>query len=137
MDLTDCFRDLYPNYRRYTWHARGKSSHLDYWFISEHLLNELKSYNISPGLHSDHSILKIELGISNHTRGKGIWKFNNSLLHDNTYIAEVKKIIQNCEKEYETLEDRALAWDMTKMKIRSFSVPYCVKKKTEQNLKKN
>ncbi len=30
MNLSDCFRNLYPNLRRYTWHARGKSSHLDY-----------------------------------------------------------------------------------------------------------
>ncbi len=35
MNLTDCFRDLFPNIRRYTWHSRGKSSRLVYWFISE------------------------------------------------------------------------------------------------------
>ncbi len=40
MNLTDCFRDLFPNIRRYTWHTRGTSSRLDYWFISELLLNE-------------------------------------------------------------------------------------------------
>ncbi len=33
MNLSDRFR--------YTWHARGKSSHLDYWFISENLINDL------------------------------------------------------------------------------------------------
>ncbi len=30
MDLIDCFRNIYRNLRRYTWHARGKSSRLDY-----------------------------------------------------------------------------------------------------------
>ncbi len=59
MNLTDCFRDLFPNIRRYTWHSRGKSSRLDYWFISEHLLNELENYKILPGVHSDHSIIYI------------------------------------------------------------------------------
>ncbi len=43
VNLTDCFRDLYPSLRRYTWHSLGKSSRLDYWFISEHLLNELEN----------------------------------------------------------------------------------------------
>ncbi len=52
-------------------------SRLDYWLISEHILNEIQSYKILPGLHSDHSILKIELGISESTRGKGFWKFND------------------------------------------------------------
>ncbi len=42
MDLTDYFRNIYPNLRRYTWHARGRSSRLDYWFISENLLMNLK-----------------------------------------------------------------------------------------------
>ncbi len=43
MDLTDCFRNIYPNLRRCTWHASGKSSRLDYWFISENLLNQLET----------------------------------------------------------------------------------------------
>ncbi len=53
------------------WHARGKSFHLDYWFISENLLNDLTSYKIQSGLHSDYSILKIEIGNNNLSRGKG------------------------------------------------------------------
>ena len=128
MELSDCFRILFPSLRRYTWHSRGKSFHLDYFFISEHLLNDLESFKILPGLHSDHSILKIKLVNSNPTRGKGIWKFNNSLLHDINYVTEIKKIILNCEIEYKNLQDRGLAWEMTKMEIRSFSVPFCVKK---------
>ncbi len=58
MNLTDCFRDLYPPLGRYTWHSQCKSSRLDNWFISEHLLNELESYKILLCLHSDFSTLK-------------------------------------------------------------------------------
>ncbi len=72
MNLTDCFRNLFPNLRRYNWHSRGKSSRLDYWFISEHFLNELQNYKILPGLHLDHSIIYINLGNSTPKRGKGI-----------------------------------------------------------------
>ncbi len=101
MGLTDCFRNLYPNLRRYTWHARGKSSRLDYRFISEHILNDLTSYKIEPGLHSDHSILKIQIGSNNLARGRGFWKFDTSLLHDITYVNEIKNIIYStilCKK---------------------------------------
>ncbi len=100
MNLTDCFRDLFPNIRRYTWHSKGKSSRLDYRFISEHLLNELGNYKILPGLHSDHSIIYINLGNGTLKRGKGIWKFNNSLLHDKKYVNEIKNIINNCSNDY-------------------------------------
>ncbi len=47
MTLSDTFRILHPQTRRYTWHSRGKSSRLDYFFLSDHRLNELmffKSY---------------------------------------------------------------------------------------------
>ncbi len=95
MSLTDCFRDIYPNTKRYTWHAWDKSSRLDYWLISEHLLNEIQLYKTLPGLYSDHSILKIEIGISESTRGKGFWKFNNLLLHDDNYVKELKRLLKN------------------------------------------
>ncbi len=56
-NLADTWRAFNPNSRRYTWHARGKSLCHDYLFISDHLLNDINECKISPGLHSDHSIL--------------------------------------------------------------------------------
>ena len=46
LNLVDAYRVLNPEKRRYTWHARGKASRLDYWFISEHLLNEINNCDI-------------------------------------------------------------------------------------------
>ncbi len=73
MYLTGCFRNIYPNLRQYTWHARGKSSRVDYWFISENFINQLETYKILPGLHSDHSILKISLRNKFHNRGNDLF----------------------------------------------------------------
>jgi len=129
MAISDAWRNLYPLSRRYTWHSHGKSSRLDYWFISEHLLNNLTEYKIMPGLHSDHSILKINLGHNNLNRGRGYWKFNNNLLHDLEYVSQIKKFIKESKLEYENLSDKGLVWELVKLKIRSFSVPYCIKKK--------
>ncbi len=119
MILTDAWRDLNPNSRRYTCHSRDKSSRLDYWFISEHLLNNLANYKILPGLHSDHSIIKISLVYNILNRGKGFWKCNDTLLHDQEYVTNIKTIVNKCETEYSNLEDKGLAWEMTKLKIRS------------------
>ncbi len=106
MILTDAWRDLNPNSRRYTWHSRGKSSRLDYWFISEHRLNNIANYIIISGLHSDISILKISLVNNILNRGKWFWKFNATLLHDQEYSANIKKMINECETEYSDLEDK-------------------------------
>ena len=40
---------------------------------------------------SDHSIPSIELDFRNFERGRGYWKFNNSLLKDPDYVEIVKK----------------------------------------------
>jgi exonuclease III len=137
MNLTDCFRDLYPNLRRYTWHARGKSSRIDYHFISDHLLNELFSYKILPGLHSDHSFLKLEIGNETTSRGRGLWKFNTELLYDKSYVTQIKAIIDKCKNDYKNMLDRGMAWELTKFEIRTFTLPYCVKKKKDRKAFKN
>lgn len=130
--LVDCWRILNPTKRRFTWHARGKASRLDYWLISEHLMNDLNNCDILPGLHSDHSIIQAQFGNNELKRGKGIWKFNTSLLYDSNYVSKVKNIISECKSEYSDLEDKGLAWEMCKLKIRSFSVPYCIKKSKDK-----
>ncbi len=134
MSLSDVFRILHTQTRRYTWHSRRKPSRLDYFFLSDHLLNELMFFKIIPVLHSDHSILNIKISNSHKNRGKGLWKFNTTLLHDEKYVNQIQTIISDSEIEYQNLKDKSLAWEMTKMKIRSYSVPYYVKKKKDKKI---
>ncbi len=128
--LTDCFRNLYPNLWRYIWHARGKSSQLDYWFISEHILNDLTSYKIEPGLHSDHSILKIQIDSNSLVRGRGFWKFNTSLLHDITYANEIKNINKKLQaKLFQYIRHRACLGTYENGNMITYSTILCKKLK--------
>ncbi len=129
--LNDVQRTLNPTLRRYTWHARGKSSRLDYFFIREHLLNEINYCKINVGLHSDHSIICLELNTNKLNRGKGLWKFNTTLLKNTEYVNTVKQLIKGCEIQHKETKDKGLAWELTKLKIRSFSIPFCIKKRKE------
>jgi exonuclease III len=132
-NLTDAWRELFPETRRYTWHARGKSSRLDYFFLSEYLMNDLTSYKIIPGLHSDHSILSLTFNNTNKNRGRGFWKFNNILLHDIQYVKNIKNILKECKSKYSNTQDKGLVWELCKLEIRSYSVPYCIKRKKERS----
>ncbi len=58
------------------------------------------------------------------------------MLHDDNSVKKIKKIIEKCENEYFTLDHRGRVRGMTKMEIRSFLVPYCVKK-PKKNLRSN
>ena len=132
LDLNDAWRTLNPLSRRYTWHSHGRSSRLDYFFVSDHLLNTIIDYKILPGLHSDHSILKMTLQSDVSTRGRGYWKFNSILLHDTEYISNVKFFIKESKEELKCTKDKGLVWEIVKLKIRSFSIPYCINKKKKR-----
>ena len=133
LELVDIWRLYNPDIRRYTWHCRGKASRLDYMFVSEHILNTIHKCDILPGTHSDHSILLLQICLNTDysVRGKGYWKFNNTLLHDPTYVALIKNSIEESSLKYEYLDDKALKWEMIKLDIRTVTVPYCIKQKKE------
>ena len=128
-DMVDIWRVLNPDSRRYTWHSRGLSSRLDYWFVSDHLLNVTSKVEILPGVFSDHSMLMIEISVKDLERGRGFWKFNSMLLHDVDYVLHIKNLIKLYDEKYNYLEDKGLKWELIKSEIRSFTVPYCVKMK--------
>ena len=132
-DLVDVWRVMNPNVRRYTWHSRGLSSRLDYILLSEHLLNNMRKCDINPGLLSDHSILYVTFNNnSGENRGKGLWKFNNTLLYDKEYVDFMKNIIKDSLILYDSLDNKGLKWDMVKMEIRSHTISYCIKKSKER-----
>ncbi len=69
-NLVECWTVINPKTRRYTWHARNKSSRLDYTLRSEHFLNEINKFDITPGLHCDRSIISVEIGKQFYNRAK-------------------------------------------------------------------
>ena len=137
LNMVDVWRILNPDTRRYTWHSRGKASRLDYIFISDCLLNCVNNCDILPGIHSDHSLLSVSFNNGDNTiRGRGLWKFNSTLLKDPIYVENVKKLILSSKDKHKDL-DSGLKWEMIKHDIRAYTKPYSAKKKLEkENLKK-
>ena len=131
-NFVDVWRIMNPYERVFTWHRGDKRSRLDYFFISEHLLNRLKDVKIHPGIHSDHSLLELKLDpINEEQRGRGFWKFPEYLLHDMEYVTKTKELIRRKLVEHQ-IDDLGFKWDMIKMEVRNFTVPYCSHKKKEK-----
>ena len=103
--LIDPFRQLYPDLHRYTWRKRTpfKQARLDFFLISEDMLTNLTNCSIEPSYRSDHSIILLNLQFNPFIRGKGLWKFNNSLLYDLEYSIIVKQKILDVKKQYAAL----------------------------------
>ena len=137
-DMIDPWRTLNPTKKMFTWHRGDKRSRLDYIFCSQHLLNVLKEVSILPGIHSDHSLLHININSGSETkRGKGFWKWNSELVNDIEYVNNIKQLIQQKLLEHRELKDLSTKWELIKLAIRNYTIPYCSRKKKLNVQKEN
>ena len=102
INLSDPFRELNPDIKRYTWRKKNpiKQARLDFFLISDTLISNVRSCKILSSYRSDHSMITIKIELNEFKRGKGLWKLNNSLLHDQNYIELVKKTLLETKKQY-------------------------------------
>ena len=102
LDLTDIFRNLNPTLRRFSWRKKNpiKQARLDYILTSSSMIDIIDSCNIKSSYRSDHSPVEIIISLDNFARGRGTWKFNNSLLQNKDYLNLVNKIIDEEKEKY-------------------------------------
>lgn len=121
-DLVDIFRTLHPNLERYTWHGRakrqGSASRLDFFLISDSLVQEVQKAEIDLAYRSDHSMIRLELRLDLESRGKGFWKMNASLLRDQEYVQGMLLALQNAKNKNDAEHlNPGLSWEMIKNTI--------------------
>ena len=101
-DLCDVFRQFNPDRRRYTWRRKNpvKQARLDFFLASTNMVDVIKNCDISLSYRSDHSIQKLDIILNNFKRGKGLWKFNNSLLENKDFLTLINHIINEEKLKY-------------------------------------
>ena len=102
LDLIDIYRHFHPNHKRYTWRKKNpiKQARLDYFLTNRYMMDIIEKCSIQPGYHSDHSIVEMQIALNNFKQGKGLWKFNNSLLQNNEYLNLVNRLIKEEKLNY-------------------------------------
>ena len=134
LDLIDVWRANNPEKRRYTWRGPNlKQSRLDYFLVSSDFEPYLKKVDIDISYRSDHSPVYLNFQFCNQSKGKGTWKFNNSLLYDKEYVSIVKQCITETVNQYslpgseENIDlsiNPHLFWEMLKCMIRGKTIAY-------------
>ena len=125
-DLCDAWKKIHPKKKRFTWQRFNPpcTSTLDYIFIPILLEQNVKDSHIITAPRTDHLAVKVQLNTDSMKRGTGVWKFNDSLLKDQTYVTLIKDTVNQCYKEcHEFLSKRQL-WDLCKNQIRSSTIAY-------------
>ena len=102
LNLSDIYRQFHPTTRRYTWRRKNpvKQARLDFFLASSSILDIVKGCDVKLSYRSDHSMIELELILNHFVKGKGIWKFNNSLLSVKDYLELVNKIIHEEKIKY-------------------------------------
>ena len=138
-NLIDVWRVLNPNKLQYTWHSNTKPPifcRLDYFLISDDLLNSCIKSNIKHGYRSDHSIVNVLFDFIQQQKGPGYFKLNNSIILDKEYQEIIKKHILETVDINKNANPNTL-WELVKGTIRNESIKYASKKKKIQNETEN
>lgn len=145
LDLVDTFRELHQDIKRFSWRGPNKKhARLDYFLSSSDFQAIITESEIGVAYRSDHSPIHITINFNDNPRGKGTWKFNNSLLYDRDYIDLIKKSINDLINQYKIDDnddlyesafsiDDQLLWETLKMSIRGKTISYSSFKKKERD----
>ena len=87
---------------RYPWRRKNpfRQARLDYFIISDNLKDWINFCSIKPGYRSDHSIIQLDILMCKFVKGRGLWKFNCSLLKNKDYLIYINNIIDKEKMNY-------------------------------------
>ena len=134
-DLCDIYRIRNPEIKRFTWRRKTpfKQRRLDYFLISDCLQEAVQTIEIIPSVKSDHSALKLNFcTVQNEARGRGYWKFNNSLIQDNEFVEAMKNAIPDFLESASSFDDSMMKWEFVKYKGRDLSRKISIEKSRER-----
>ena len=131
LDLCDIWRIRNPKRRRFTFrqhHSTGFiQRRLDYFFISNSLQESTKTTDTLAAFSTDHSPITFSLcHLKEFPRGKGLWKFNKSLIKNENYREQMKTLIKHVlyNLDQDNIVDPQFRWEYLKYEIRKFSIHF-------------
>ena len=129
LDICDIWRIRNPKRQNFTFrqnHSTGFiERQLDYYFVSNCLQEFVNYTDVLPAISTDHSPVLISLSNGNSdNNGRGLRKYNSSLVYDEFYVENVKKLITKINTSNEFLEDTQMKLEFLKYEIRKFTIDY-------------
>ena len=139
-DLFDTWRNHHPILKEYSWIRTYRNTtpvsfvarRLDYILLNNKGKQSLKHVNMSHFTGTDHKAVIATLKLDSFPRGPpGLWKFEDSLLDNESFIDYMSLFITNHFNNLvlENLFSKSLIWDLLKIGIRDRCVAFVKNKK--------
>ena len=109
---------------------------LDFFLISNVLQESIIKTDVLASFCTDHSPILFSLQLKDMpTRGKGFWKFNNSLTSNDDYVEKMKNQISETQRmlDQDKITNKHLRLEFLKYKISKFSISFSKKVVKKEN----
>ena len=139
LNLVNILRIKNPGKRCFTYESSAlkMKSRIDFFLIPKSLIASTEAADIKTAIATDHKAIRLFLQFESKKKGPGPWKFNNSLLNDDTFVNLITTNYPIICRKYAYLTNLNLKWEMIKMEIRSLTIPYAKSKaRNVRNLEK-
>ena len=136
--LSDIWRELNPDKKKYTWKKskpRLLCSRLDWFLINSETSTCVESCDITPAINTDHSLISIVIRLDNQVRGPGTWRLNTLHLNDRVFKEEITKVIE-ATKQTTTLLNPEERWEFIKGQVIDYCQKYAKRKAKKANKRK-
>ena len=137
--LKDIWRYQNPDKKEFTFYSNvGTGSRLDKFYLTKDLTPNVIESKIQNFAHSDHDKVNIKLDLSEIERGPGLWKINNSYLHDPDYVKEITRMWYLHQFKKDENDNVNGWWEEGKTRIKEISLKFSKRKNREnKNYKHN
>ena len=127
-NLVDIWRDQHRDVRNFTW--TGQNPHdnsyihtrIDKFYVTNTLTNVITTTAIISFPLSDHDTILLMISLQEHQRGNGYWHFNNSLLTDHIFNAEINNFWNTWITKKTTFPNLLQWWDKAKYHFKNISI---------------
>ena len=130
-DLIDIYRTRHPNLQLFSYESKSLQvkSRIDFFLVAKSLVKYVSKAGITVSIAPDHKAIYLCLSLPVAIpRGPGFWKFNNTSLDDEVYIAHIRELVPQIRDKYSFVQDKQLFWELMKMEIREKSISFAKQK---------
>ena len=126
LSLVDILRIKNPGKRCFSYasSALKVKSRINFFLIPKSLIASTKTTDIKTVIAPNHKAIRLLLQFKSWKKGPSLWKFNNTLLNDDTFVNFIATNYPIICRKYAYLTNLKLKWERIIMDIRSLTISY-------------
>ena len=125
--LYDVWQKNHNGKKGFTFYDKnGSKSRLDYFLVNTNPRFIIKKSYIMQTLKADHRCVLLNIKLLKNQRGKGYWKFNNSLLEDEDFCDKIKECVLYVKNQFSHVQSKRVFWEIMKHYLKKTSIGHSI-----------